>query len=62
VNAFESTPGVDEATCGGHRPVDQVEVDVVEPEPLEARLEGGQCRVVALRGIPELSCHGGYLL
>ena len=32
----------------GHRPVDQVEVDVVEAEPAEAALEGAQGRLVAL--------------
>ena len=48
VDPFEGAPGVDEAVLARHRPVDQVEVDVVEAEPLEARLEGGQGRVVAL--------------
>ena len=54
VDAFEGAPGVDEAVLAGHRPVDQVEVDVVEAEPAEARLEGRQRRLVALLGVPQL--------
>jgi hypothetical protein len=33
-------PGLDVAVPGRHGPVDEVEVDVVELEPLEAALEG----------------------
>ena len=51
---FEGAPGVEVAVLARHRPVDQVEVDVVEAEPLEALLEGAQRRVVALLGVPEL--------
>ena len=54
VDALEGPPGIDEAVLARHRPVDQVEVDVVEPESLEARLEGGQGRVVALLRVPQL--------
>ncbi len=54
VDAFEGTPGVDEAVFARHRPVDQVEVDVVEAEAAETGLEGRQSRVVTLLGVPEL--------
>src|SRR6185312_13606499 len=36
------------------RPVDEVEIDVLDPEPLRARIERLQCRVVALVVVPQL--------
>ena len=36
VDALEGAPGIDEEVLARHRPVDQVEVDVVEAEPAEA--------------------------
>ena len=54
LDPFEGAPGVEEAVLGRHRPVDQVEVDMVEAEPLQALVEGGQGRVVPLLGVPEL--------
>src|SRR5690606_1694475 len=37
-----------------HRPVDEIEIDVVEPEPLEARVERGERGVVAMVLVPQL--------
>jgi hypothetical protein len=54
VDPFEGAPGLEIAVLAGHRPVDQVEVDAVEAEPLEAAVEGGQGGVVALLGVPQL--------
>jgi len=39
------------------RPVDEVEVEVVEAEVLEAALEGGLGALVSALGVPELACH-----
>ena len=47
-------PGLDVAVLGGQRPVDEVEVDVVEPEPVTALLEGAQRLVVAVRVVVQL--------
>ncbi len=38
----------------GHRPVEEVEVHVVEPELLTALLEGAQCLLVAVIADPQL--------
>ena len=54
LDPFEGAPGVEVALLGRQRPVDQVEVDVVEAEPAAALLEGLQGRVVALLRVPEL--------
>ena len=48
-------PGLDVAVLGRHRPVDQVEVDVLHLEPAEARLE----RAVACRSRGRRSRLGG---
>ena len=54
LDPFEGAPGVEVAVLARHRPVDQVEVDVVHPEPPQAALAGRQRRVVALLGVPQL--------
>ena len=52
---LERAPRV--ATLALHRPVHEVEVDVIEPEPREARIERAQRRVVALIVVPQLRRH-----
>jgi hypothetical protein len=36
------------------RPVDQIEVDVAQPEPAQAHVAGGQRRIVAVVAVPQL--------
>ena len=54
VDPLERLPGLDEEVLGRRRPVDQVEVDVLHPEPPEALLERLEGRVEALLAVPEL--------
>lgn len=39
VQLFEGTPGVEVSILGGGRPVDQVQVEVVEAETVQARMK-----------------------
>ncbi len=50
----ESPPGVDIGIALRAGPVDQVEIDALEPELLQARVEGAQGLVVALVVVVEL--------
>src|SRR5699024_5894519 len=60
VESFERAPSVDETggilrleiLCYG--PVDEVEVEYVQPQPAHGRVEGGESVVVALVGVPHL--------
>ena len=54
---LKGAPRLDVAVDRRQRPVDQVEVDVVEPKPFEALLERRQRGVVALVGVPDLRRH-----
>ena len=47
-------PGLDEAAARGYRPVDEIEVDVVQPEVVEAGLEGTAGAAAAVVCIPKL--------
>ncbi len=49
---LERAPGL--AAAPLDRPMDQVEVDVLEAEPLHARIEGAERRVVAVIVVPQL--------
>jgi hypothetical protein len=51
---LQRAPRVDVAVALRQRPVDEVEVDVVEPEPLQALVERRKGGVVALVGVPHL--------
>ena len=52
VKPLERAPRVE--PLASDRPVEKVEIDVLEPEPLQARVEGAERRVEALVGVPEL--------
>ena len=54
VDPFEGAPGVEVEVPRGDRPVDQVEVDVLVSSRSIDFVEGGQGRVEALLGVPEL--------
>jgi hypothetical protein len=47
-------PGLDVEVPRGGRPVDEVQVDVVEPETVEAPVEGTVRGLAAVVGVPEL--------
>ena len=51
----------DSSRWPGDRPVQQVEVDVLEPEPRQAGVERAQRAVVALVVVPELGGHEDLL-
>ena len=52
VDALERPPGIE--PLARHRPVDEVEVDIIEAEPGQAGVERAQRAVVALIVVPEL--------
>src|SRR5260221_10574032 len=54
MDPLEGAPGIEEAILGRDRPVDQVEVEAIQPEAVEALLESSQGRLVALLGVPQL--------
>ena len=49
----ERLEGFDERVVGGRRPVDQVQVEAIDAEPIETGVKRGQCVVVSLVGIPQ---------
>lgn len=49
VQLFEGTPGVEVSILGGGRPVDQVQVEVVEAETVQARVEARESGVAVRR-------------
>ena len=51
---LERLPGLDVAVLGGDRPVDQVEVHMVEREPVEAVVQGGRGAVAPVVVVAEL--------
>ena len=55
VEALQRPPGVQ--PLAGDRPVEQVEVDVVQAQALQTGVEGAQRAVVALVVVPELGRH-----
>ena len=55
VEALQRAPGVE--PLAGDRPVEQVEVDVIQAEALQAGVEGAQRAIVALVVVPELGRH-----
>lgn len=54
IDLLEGPVRVDVPGPRGHRPVDQVEVDVIEAQLVERGVEGAQRRVVALVVVPHL--------
>ena len=54
LNLLQCLPALDELVVGRGRPVDQIEVDLVEAELLEALLERVEGRLGALAVVPEL--------
>jgi len=54
VQLLEGAPGLHVVVLDGQRPMDEVEVDNVEPQPLGAALERRQRPAEAVVGVPEL--------
>jgi len=50
---LERAPRLEETLSVPQRPVNQVQIDVVEAETLQTRIESRQRRVVALIGVPQ---------
>ena len=50
----QRAPGLDIEAARRDRPMDQIEIDMVEPEPIEAGGAGGERRVEALVAVPDL--------
>ena len=54
VQPLERAPRLDVAVLGRSRPVDEVQVEVVETKQVHARVKGAQGAVEALVGVPHL--------